>query len=100
MNFIGDASMALQSCEEVRRLLEAACEEFPDIRFVSTGELATEYRRQSDLVAAGISTRVHFLLRRLSASSRLRKLALASGVAIPAWIAYWITRPRGLRPSS
>jgi hypothetical protein len=100
MNFIGDRSMALRTCDEMSRLLETACEQFPDIRFMSTAELAREYRGRSDLVAAGIGTRIHFLLRRLTTSSRLRKLALASGVAIPAWVAYQITRPRELRPSS
>ena len=100
MNFIGDRSTALRACEEVSRLLEAACAQLPTLRFMSTAELAREYRGRTDLVATGISTRIHFLLRRLAASSRLRKLAWASGVALPAWVAYQITRPREFRPSS
>jgi hypothetical protein len=100
MNFIGEGSTALRTCEEVSRLLDTACEQFPDIRFMSTAELATEYRGRSDLVATGIGTRIHFFLRRLAMSSRLRKLAWASGVAIPAWVAYRITRPRELRSPS
>jgi hypothetical protein len=100
MNFIGEGSTALHACEEVTRLLEAACKQFPDIRFMSTAELARIYRGGSDLLRTGVGTRIHFLLRRLAASSRLRKLAWASGVAFPAWLAYWITKPREFRPSS
>ncbi len=99
-NFIGDASLALRACEEASRLLEAACEQFPGIRFMSTAELAQQYRGGSELVATGVGTRIHFLLRRLAESSRIRKLAWASGVALPAWLAYRITRPREFRPSS
>ena len=67
---------------------------------MSTAELARHYRDRSDLVARGVGTRIHFLLRRLAEISRLRKLAWATGVVLPAWLAYRITRPREFRPSS
>jgi hypothetical protein len=100
INFTGGESIARGACVELSRLLEAACRQFPDVRFMSTAELAREYRSRSDLMATGVGTRIHFLLRRLAASSRLRKLAWVTGVALPACVAYWITRPRELRSSS
>jgi hypothetical protein len=75
LNFVGDESMARRTCDELSRLLESACARFPDIRFMSTAELARQYRDRTDLVATGLASRIHFLLRRLAASSRLRKLA-------------------------
>jgi hypothetical protein len=100
MNFIGEESTALGACEELASLLASACEQFPNIRFMSTSELARQYRERSDLAAAGVRVRIHFLLRRLATFPRLRKLAWASGVAIPAWIAYRLTWPRELRSLS
>jgi hypothetical protein len=83
----------------VTSLLTAVCAEYPDIRFMNTAELARHYRDRSDLVASRIGTRVHFLLRRLGEISRLRKLAWATGVALPAWLAYLATAPWALRGS-
>jgi hypothetical protein len=99
MNFIGEARSAQHALDEVARLLTAACAEFPDIRFMDTAELARHYRERSDLVASRIVARVHFLLRRLQEISRLRKLAWATGVVVPAWLAYLATSPWSLRGS-
>ena len=64
---------------------------------MDTAELAQHYRERSDLVETRISARVHFLLRRLAEISRLRKLAWATFIILPAWLAYLITRPGALR---
>ena len=57
---------------------------------------ATRHSRdRSGLVERQIRTRLHFLIRRVAGISRLRKLAWATGAAIPAWLAYVVTRPRG-----
>ena len=99
MNFIGEERPAQQALDEVTGLLAAACAEFPDIRFMDTAELGRRYRDRSDLVASRIGARVHFLLRRLREISRLRKLAWATGVVLPAWLAYLATAPWTLRDS-
>ena len=99
MNFIGEERSAQRALDEVTSLLAAACAEFPDIRFMSTAELAQHYRDRSDLVASRIGARVHFLLRRLAEISRLRKLAWATGVVLPAWLAYLATTPWAFRGS-
>jgi hypothetical protein len=94
MNFIGDERLAQRTLDEVTGLLTAACAEFPGVRFMNTAELARHYRDRSDLVASRIGTRVHILLLRLAEISRLRKLAWATGVVLPAWLAYLATSQR------
>jgi hypothetical protein len=61
---------------------------------MSTAELARHSRTVSTLVERRIGTRVHLLIRRLTGISRLRKLAWATGAAIPVWLVYVVTRPR------
>jgi hypothetical protein len=99
MNFVGDERSAQRALDEVTGLLEAACAEFPDLRFMDTAELARHCRERSDLVASRLGARTHFLLRRLQEISRLRKLAWATGVVLPAWLAYLATAPRTFRRS-
>ena len=99
VNFIEEERQAERTLEEVTRLLDAACAQFSDIRFMDTAELAQHYRDRSDLVDMRISARIHFLLRRLAKISRLRKLAWATCIILPAWLAYLITRPVALQGS-
>jgi hypothetical protein len=99
VNFIEEEPQAERTLEEVTRLLDAACAQFSDIRFMDTAELAQHYRDRSDLVDMRISARIHFLLRRLAKISRLRKLAWATCIILPAWLAYLITRPVALQGS-
>jgi pimeloyl-ACP methyl ester carboxylesterase len=93
-NFIGDERAVQRSFDEVRELLRTACAEFPNLRFMSTAELASYYRQQSALIERRTPTRVHFLIRRLAGIPRLRKLGWATGAALPALLAYVVTRPR------
>lgn len=97
MNFIGDERSAARALDEVALLLETACARFPDLRFMSTAELARHYRDRTDLIATRMSARVHFLLRRLAEISRLRKLAWITGALLPAWLAYRLTAGRYVR---
>ena len=97
LNFIGEARPTQRAFEEVTRLLDAACAQFSDIQFMDTAELAQHYRDRSDLVETRIGARIHFLLRRLAMISRLRKLAWATCIILPAWLAYLVTRPVALR---
>jgi hypothetical protein len=99
MNFIGDARSTQHALDEVAALLRAACARYPDIRFMSTAELARHYRDRSELITSRVGARVHCLLRRLAEISRLRKLAWATGVALPAWLAYLLTTPWAIRSS-
>jgi hypothetical protein len=94
LNFIGDERAMQRALDEVKKLLEAARAAFPALRFMSTAELARHCRDRSTLVERETSTRVHFLIRRLAGVSRLRKLAWATGAALPAWLAYLATQPR------
>jgi len=93
MNFIGDEPSTQRALDEVIGLLQAACARYPDLRFMSTADLARHYRDRSDLVTSRAGARAHFLLRRLAEISRLRKLAWATGVVLPAWLAYLLTTP-------
>jgi len=95
-NFLSDEATAERSFAEVNELLKRACAEFPDVRFMSTAELARSCGERSALVERRRRTRVHFLVRRLASVSRLRKLGWATGAALPALLAYVATRPRSL----
>ena len=94
LNFLGDEATTQHALDEVKRLLEIAQAEFPTLRFMSTAALAQHCRDRSALVEQRIGTRVHLLIRRLAGISRLRKLAWATGAAVPAWLTYVVTRPR------
>jgi hypothetical protein len=94
-NFIGDAERARNALDELRKLVQAALAAFPGLRFMSTAELARHYRERSSLVETRTTMRLHYLIRRLAEQSRLRKLAWATGAALPAWLAYVLTRPPG-----
>jgi hypothetical protein len=94
LNFLGDEAAAQNAIDEIRRLLEVAQSEFPTLRFMSTAELVRDCHARSALVERRLGARVHVCIRRLAGSSRLRKLAWATGVAVPAWMTYVATRPR------
>lgn len=94
LNFIGDELATQHALDEVRRLLEAARAAYPTLRFMSTVELARQCRDRSPLVEQSTRTRVHFTIRRLAEISRLRKLAWATGAALPIWLTCVVTRPR------
>ena len=92
-NFIGDAAVAQRALDELRKLSQAALAAFPALRFMSTAELAQQYRERLPLVENRAPARLHFFIRRLAEVSRLRKLAWATGAALPALLAYVLTRP-------
>jgi hypothetical protein len=94
LNFLGDEPAVQHAIDEMKRLLEIAGTEFPTLRFMSTATLARQMGERSAIVDRRVRSRVHFMIRRLARVSRLRKLAWASGAAIPAWLTYVVTRPR------
>ena len=91
-NFLGTTETAERAIVELRRLLETACRHYPTLRFMSTADLADHIRRRSELVDKHLRTRIHYLLRRLGAISRLRKLAWITGAIAVAGLAFWLTR--------
>jgi len=99
VNFIEEERPTQHALEEVTRLLDAACAQFSDLQFMDTAALAQHYRDRSELVETRIGARIHFLLRRLAKISRLRKLAWATFIILPAWLAYLVTRPAALQGS-
>jgi hypothetical protein len=98
LNFMGDERALQHALDEVKLLLEAARADVPAVRFMSTAELARHCRERSPLVEQRWRVRVHFLIRRLAEVSRLRKLAWATGAALPALLAYVLTRPLHFSP--
>ncbi len=92
-NFIGEDSVVGASCAALNTMLDKALQRFPDLRFLSTAELAACYRQpQSGLCEQGLLRRTRTLVLRLGEISRLRKLAWASGVALPLWLFLAATR--------
>jgi len=94
MNFLPPGPATDQALDELGHLIGRVREVLPDVRFMSTSELARNYRKATDLLEKRTATRIHFLLRRLAGVSRLRKLAWLTGAIVPTWFAYAATRPR------
>ncbi|PWG62673.1 hypothetical protein [Sediminicurvatus halobius] len=92
-NFTGDEATFQRSLAELDRLLDWAGAALPDVRFMSCQELAAAYRRRDPtLVDRHAAARLRVTLRRLSGHGRLRKLAWATGLALPAMAAAWLLR--------
>jgi hypothetical protein len=98
-NFLADRATAERAIDELSRFLDKVMARLPDVRFMSTAELARQFRDVSHMVETRTLPRLHFLLRRLSHVSRLRKLAWITGAIIPAGLVYLITRPRYALPA-
>jgi hypothetical protein len=95
-NFLDDSSVADAAAVELDRLLTLALRTFPDVRFLSTEELAMAMRHHDPhLVERRFAAKLHIWLRRLWRVSRLRKLACVTGVIIPASLLYVLTWRRG-----
>jgi len=93
-NFLADHATSERAFDELSRFLGEVLALLPDLRFMSTAELAAHFRDVSQLVETRAVVRLHFLLRRLSGISRLRKLAWISGAILPLGLVYAVTRPR------
>lgn len=89
-NFTGSDLQRDQSIAEVDRLLGLAGERFPEIRFMSTCELATAMTRvDSTLVESTLLPRLAAWLLRLAQIPRVKKIAWMTGAIIPAWLTFW-----------
>ncbi|MHB9103366.1 MAG: hypothetical protein ACYC2E_17890 [Sulfuricella sp.] len=86
-NFIG----AAEKCDTSLRVLEAALEQlrrtFPEIRFMTSLELADAMRtKMPALVEAKLTPRIRIWLRRIEQIRGFAKLAKISGLAVPLWM--------------
>jgi hypothetical protein len=86
-NLTGDPAVAEKAVSELDRLLATAVRDYPDLRFLTTAELAEKIdARDPDLVESRASTRLSAALVRLARIPRLRKLAWLTGLVLPAWL--------------
>jgi hypothetical protein len=92
LNFLGSPDQAARAIAELDRLLAAALSRWSSLRFMSSEELAEHYRTRTDLIERRLLPRVHCFVMRLAGVTRLRKLALASGIALPAALLWLLTR--------
>jgi hypothetical protein len=91
-NFIGADADFVHSLGQVEALLSGALQAWPQLRFLSPEMLARIYReRPAQWCANSVPVRLHVWLRRLVAIARLRKLAWACGLALPAAALLWLT---------
>jgi hypothetical protein len=86
-NFIGPA----EKCDNSLRVLEAALEQLqrtlPEMRFMTSLELANAMRtRMPAVVEAQFIPRIRILLRRIEQIRGFAKLARISGLALPLWM--------------
>jgi hypothetical protein len=99
-NFTGSGEQARRSLDELRRLLRATLKEIPGLTFVSTEALAQAIAsRDPAIVDQRFSARLRALLLRASTMSRLRKLAWATGLVVPAAIAFFVASAIAARPA-
>lgn len=83
-NFIAETEGRESAFDELRKLLGGLIPALPNVRFMSTIELARLIaERAPELVETRIRQRLRFWLSRINEIPRFRKLALLSGLAIP-----------------
>ena len=93
-NFIGKKAEFSKNLACVDELLFAASQRWPALSFLSPAALAQIYaNKPEEWCAKGFGVRLHILLRRLQRISRLRKLALLTGLALAAALARTLTAP-------
>jgi hypothetical protein len=86
-NFIGTA----EKCDSSLRVLESAMEQlrctFPEIRFMTSLELADAMRTKMPALAeTNLTPRIRIWLRRIERIRGFAKLTKISGLAIPLWM--------------
>lgn len=93
-NFIGSDEQTRSALSEIDALYRALLHEYPDLRFMSTAELARVVaQRDARMLATSLGQRLHCWLLRLSRRSRLRKLGWLTGIGLPLLLCYLLTRP-------
>ena len=93
-NFTDDGQSCDQSIDALDKLFAATQARLPDVRFVSSEALGDFIRAGNpDWVCRPRIARLHFWIRRLGCISRLRKVAWATGLALPAALFYVWSKP-------
>ena len=91
-NFIADPPAADAAIVEFRRMLDLTLDQFPNVRFMSTLELADAItHRNAKVIETSAARRLHVWLLRLGAISRIRKLAWLTGAILLAWLLLLLT---------
>ena len=99
-NFTGSTAQRDAAAAELDRVLCLAVERFPDVRFLSTAELATAMSRADPhLIERRLLPRLPAWMFRLAQVPRVRKIAWITGAMIPAWLIYHGVKAVGPRHS-
>lgn len=86
-NFIGHEQKQKESLAELDRLLSFAQKNLPSLRFVSSEELAMQFRTGAgELLEKRLPARMEAWINRATQIGRLRKLAWATGLVFPAFL--------------
>lgn len=91
MNFVEDAATRQGSLDACERLLDGLREVLPGTRYMSSSELADAYRAgRGDLFDVRLAARLRTWLARAGRYGRLRKVAWATGLVVPAALLYLV----------
>ena len=97
-NFVGDVEVAEAAVAELGRMMRLVVDRFPDVRFMSTFELAKGIRQfDPELIERSTIRRLHVWVARLREIPRIRQIAWLTGAVLPAWILFVVTAPRPAR---
>jgi hypothetical protein len=91
-NFLGTDQERSRSLKELKRLLQLAVDRFPELAFLSSGELAEILaRRPPEWVERRWRRRLHVWISRLARLPRLRKLGWLTGWILPVGLLWRMT---------
>jgi hypothetical protein len=94
-NFIDQAAHAERAVAELERLLALILDQFPDVLFMSTLELAEGIGQiDPEVIEQSTIRRLHFWLARLSEVPRIGRLAWLTGIIVPAWLLFLVTKTK------
>ena len=91
-NFTESGPRLNHALGEIDRLLATILDRFPDVLFMSTGELAEAIARSDPaLIDRRFLARTRCFLLRSARTPRLKKMAWITGAIVPACLVYWLT---------
>jgi hypothetical protein len=92
-NFLGSEEKKNKTLEELERLLNMALEQYPDLAFLSSIQLATILKTgDTAWLELWSRRRIHIWISRLAEIPRLRKLSLLTGWIVPAGLLWQLTK--------
>jgi len=91
-NFLGTEEQNRQALAELECLFQMAVDEYPNLAFLSSGELARHLKnRAPEWLELRFRRRLHIWIMRLEELPRLRKLAWLTGWIVPAGLLWKLT---------